>query len=74
MYAVIFYACSSNSSIVIKNRGISCIYYRDVIGNIQVVFRAKMKVVLRCHEDPRVIKDLSNSDSLASRWNEQAVY
>lgn len=53
---------------------ISCIYYRDVIRDVQVVFRVKMRIALRRCEDPRVVKDLSNGDPLASRWNEQAVY
>lgn len=48
------------------------IYYREMIGNAQIVF--KIKIALRWREDPRMIKDLSNSDSFASWWNEQAVY
>lgn len=59
---------------MIEDSGASCIYYLDVIGDVQVVFGTKMKIALRRREDPRVVKDLLNGDSLASRWNEQAVY
>lgn len=74
--AVFSVLCSSNSMIMVKNSGASCIYYRSVIGDVQVVqvFRTKMKIVLRRRENPRVVKDLSNGDPLASRWDEQAVY
>lgn len=59
---------------MVGDSGASCIYYRGVIGDVQVVFRAKMEIAFRRREDPRVVKDLSNGDPLPSRWNEQAVY
>jgi len=48
--------------------------YHEMIGDIQVVLGAKMKVALRRCKDPRMVKDLSNSNPLASRWDEQTVY
>lgn len=75
MYVCIFYIwSSSNTTIIVKDSGASCIHYRGMIGNVQVIFRAKMEIAFRRREDPRVVKDLSNGDPLASRWDEQAVY
>lgn len=45
-----------------------------MLGDVHVVFGAKVKIALRRREDPRMVKDLSNGDPLASRWDEQAVY
>lgn len=44
-----------------------------MIGDVQIVVRAKVKIARR-REDPRMVKDLTNGDSLANRWDEQTIY